>query len=158
MAPNRRRVTPFAGVWIEIAFRAASASAAFLSLPSRECGLKSNSCGTVAFGLIVTPFAGVWIEMITFFATLSFAYVTPFAGVWIEIFCRLFLQVFLSVTPFAGVWIEIVILSNSETSSPSLPSRECGLKWGNSRLFRGKVKSLPSRECGLKWCSIAIYH
>ena len=32
------------------------------------------------------------------------------------------------VTPFAGVWIEILIQTDEDHLSMSLPSRECGLK------------------------------
>ena len=78
-------VTPFAGVWIEIAIRTIFDSKCCRSLPSRECGLKylsyllcfilwpslpSRECGlkSVPFVLLLSPFV-----------------VTPFAGVWIEI-------------------------------------------------------------------------
>ena len=57
------RVTPFAGVWIEIH---PSISKSYISL--------------------VTPFAGVWIEIAFLLARLTRDRVTPFAGVWIEIF------------------------------------------------------------------------
>ena len=33
------------------------------------------------------------------------------------------------VTPFAGVWIEIPFYKDIATTAPSLPSRECGLKF-----------------------------
>ena len=34
------------------------------------------------------------------------------------------------VTPFAGVWIEIKQLKSAIGEGGSLPSRECGLKFG----------------------------
>ena len=55
-------VTPFAGVWIEIAK---------LMPPTRF--------------MRVTPFAGVWIEIYWKPIRPPCAGVTPFAGVWIEI-------------------------------------------------------------------------
>ena len=101
------------------------------SLPSRECGLKSDQITGIDFPHRVTPFAGVWIEMciclqkstassVTPFAgvwieidVIHYKYtsriVTPFAGVWIEIQCHHLSSPFPHVTPFAGVWIEIVL-------------------------------------------------
>ena len=35
------------------------------------------------------------------------------------------------VTPYAGVWIEIDIVNNKDNAIPSLPTRECGLKFYN---------------------------
>ena len=35
------------------------------------------------------------------------------------------------VTPFAGVWIEIISDWENNKNKPSLPSRECGLKFVN---------------------------
>ena len=79
-------VTPFAGVWIEMHYEGENTAALLLSLPSRECGLKSagktlkevedlslpsRECGLkfreVESGMWegVTPFAGVWIEITT---------------------------------------------------------------------------------------------
>ena len=60
-----KKVTPFAGVWIEIPFR----------LPT-------------PYNHQVTPFAGVWIEISSGVYSVTSIYVTPFAGVWIEI-CHL---------------------------------------------------------------------
>ncbi len=56
------RVTPFAGVWIEI----------MLLTEGWDCPA-------------VTPFAGVWIEICLSFLGKPSTWVTPFAGVWIEI-------------------------------------------------------------------------
>ena len=56
------RVTPFAGVWIEIC--------------NYTVKLQVRS---------VTPFAGVWIEISICSSFITTNYVTPFAGVWIEI-------------------------------------------------------------------------
>ena len=55
-------VTPFAGVWIEMnAWLQARRHMA--SLPLRECGLKYQKNITASFDGNVTPFAGVWIEI-----------------------------------------------------------------------------------------------
>ena len=59
---EREKVTPFAGVWIEISF-----------------------CRIVWVICCVTPFAGVWIEILQSERLWGFRQVTPFAGVWIEI-------------------------------------------------------------------------
>ena len=56
------KVTPFAGVWIEIAVGS---------------GFEHADK--------VTPFAGVWIEIIDRKKGCRGVIVTPFAGVWIEI-------------------------------------------------------------------------
>ena len=56
-----------------------------LSLPSRECGLKSTWSLNTRDGEWVTPFAGVWIEMAHPYTYRHCLSVTPFAGVWIEI-------------------------------------------------------------------------
>ena len=56
------RVTPFAGVWIEIGWHS-----------------------RVDVAARVTPFAGVWIEIACGVSVYESAVVTPFAGVWIEI-------------------------------------------------------------------------
>ena len=56
-----------------------------MSLPLRECGLKS----ALSFGqfgrTIVTPLAGVWIEIFVAKKIRIHFFVTPLAGVWIEI-------------------------------------------------------------------------
>ena len=55
-------VTPYAGVWIEILY-ALIRFIISLSLPTRECGLKSSGFSSDASTVIVTPYAGVWIEI-----------------------------------------------------------------------------------------------
>ena len=56
-------VTPFAGVWIEIS-ELSEGNNCIVSLPSRECGLKSTFSKIEIPSFAVTPFAGVWIEII----------------------------------------------------------------------------------------------
>ncbi len=58
----RYKVTPFAGVWIEI-----------------------PTCLQTCLTASVTPFAGVWIEIDIIGVKWAYTTVTPFAGVWIEI-------------------------------------------------------------------------
>ena len=93
-------------MWIEIQLQGLR-SLFLLSLPSRECGLKSSYTCHELWEAIVTPFAGVWIEIFTPNSHHDDEDVTPFAGVWIEIrHLRKYINLLL-VTPFAGVWIEI---------------------------------------------------
>ncbi len=77
-----------------------------MSLPSRECGLKSFSVDEITKAFDVTPLAGVWIEILSFKMHYPPFNVTPLAGVWIEI-------------PVNGFIFYLLL---------SLPSRECGLK------------------------------
>ena len=57
----------------------------FLSLPSRERGLKLWNTNLERKKLKVAPFAGAWIEIRETFSGGSVIYVAPFAGAWIEI-------------------------------------------------------------------------
>ena len=56
-----------------------------MSLPSRECGLKSYSWAYAFPVSKVTPLAGVWIEICLLGQGCNHPRVTPLAGVWIEI-------------------------------------------------------------------------
>ena len=78
-------VTPFAGVWIEIDSLLQRMEDLIKSLPSRECGLKSDGDFDITQVAMVTPFAGVWIEITSPNDARALILVTPFAGVWIEI-------------------------------------------------------------------------
>ena len=106
--PGRRlRVTPLAGVWIEM-----SINIELVSLNR------------------VTPLAGVWIEIFHGHGKrVRKCHVTPLAGVWIEMYRRKLLQLPVSVTPLAGVWIEIKMAVRQYVGARSLPLRECGLKF-----------------------------
>ena len=55
-------VTPYAGVWIEI-FALCIFNQMPVSLPTRECGLKSRKKTVTMRVSAVTPYAGVWIEI-----------------------------------------------------------------------------------------------
>ena len=101
------KVTPLAGVWIEIGTGGKRGTESPWSLPWRECGLKS----------IRLRWQLLWKA------------VTPLAGVWIEILPKKEITLTIGVTPLAGVWIEIFLFgANSMSWRKSLPWRECGLK------------------------------
>ena len=127
-----------------------------MSLPSRECGLKSEYMDVCYSSSSVTPFAGVWIEMLLMHRRESPLIVTPFAGVWIEILRGGRALPYQPVTPFAGVWIEILDSYYHSLKNGSLPSRECGLKYQIETIERIPKPSLPSRECGLKSLVVSI--
>ena len=95
------KVTPYAGVWIEITEHSPF-EIALMSLPTRECGLK--------FFLSCQKFCPIQV--------------TPYAGVWIEIFEALDRFYSGIVTPYAGVWIEIRVSPSSVIKLWSLPTRE----------------------------------
>ena len=54
------------------------------------------------------------------------------------------------VAPFAGAWIETYEDWKVTDMSPSLPSRERGLKLKGVDQYNYMKRSLPSRERGLK--------
>ncbi len=56
-----------------------------------------------------------------------------------------------AVAPFAGAWIEIPLIAIARETSPSLPSRERGLKYETVIVSIHAQVSLPSRERGLKF-------
>ena len=56
-------VAPFVGVWIEIPTSSHTALCKS-SLPSWECGLKSEDIDKSEGGFPVAPFVGVWIEIL----------------------------------------------------------------------------------------------
>ena len=136
-------VTPLAGVWIEIIKtttstifywrhspcgsvdwntpRVIASPIPTMSLPLRECGLKSFRDWTCKKGATVTPLAGVWIEI-----------ESCSGGGWI-----------LQVTPLAGVWIEISLLSGVVLELVSLPLRECGLKLWRHLIWKQKKPVTP---------------
>ena len=60
--PDQTYVTPLAGVWIEIVIYVIQIHVS-LSLPLRECGLKSTQQRQRRLRPDVTPLAGVWIEI-----------------------------------------------------------------------------------------------
>ena len=121
-------VTPFAGVWIEIDIMVLLQKSD-MSLPSRECGLKSFEIETFLKELESLPSRECGLKL---------SVVTSIPGST------------QSVTPFAGVWIEIERVVRGKRAGWSLPSRECGLKLKILAFAVFFAMSLPSRECGLK--------
>ena len=142
-----------------------------LSLPTRECGLKSHY-HTLLHHIYRHSLRGSVDWNWKAASAVSLLAVTPYAGVWIEIAWFLLQYQAICVTPYAGVWIEIEKLQVLFRCLQSLPTRECGLKfvkcqkWSEQVLvtpyagvwieiteygggYRG-TKSLPTRECGLK--------
>ena len=57
-------VTPCAGVWIEMSSEVTIKYVGSMSLPVRECGLKSFWLRSQSCICMVTPCAGVWIEIL----------------------------------------------------------------------------------------------
>ena len=100
------KVTPLAGVWVEIALVAALNLASW-SLPLRECGLKLVKRLILKNSLEVTPLAGVWVEIVSSLKAEAAVLVTPLAGVWVEINVTIGYDTTGLVTPLAGVWVEI---------------------------------------------------
>ena len=127
--PVGSKVTPCAGVWIEILFLNYAWGPWTTSLPVRECGLKY-----LCYKYILTR-----------------NFVTPCAGVWIEINVSKRVAISGSVTPCAGVWIEIFQVDVYDNAKESLPVRECGLKSLPCQGRQSFGRSLPVRECGLKY-------
>ena len=77
-------VTPFAGVWIEIA-GAKNAGWSIQSLPSRECGLKLDDDMIAGTGELSLPSRECGLKYRPELCETKSENVTPFAGVWIEI-------------------------------------------------------------------------
>ena len=100
------RVTPRAGVWIEMP-PVPLIRTPTTSLPVRECGLKFLLRFLVLLLLLVTPRAGVWIEI-------------PFPR---------FLKVSLLSLPVRECGLKYIEHVRVILITMSLPVRECGLKY-----------------------------
>ena len=98
----------------------------------------------------VAPHAGAWIETCNITRFVQYSFVAPHAGAWIETFKPNQHSHTVKVAPHAGAWIETLDIFAGPTNSPSLPTRERGLKLGVWLLFIGVLMSLPTRERGLK--------
>ena len=99
------------------------------SLPVRECGLKSNGRGASANYGVVTPRAGVWIEIAK----------DPDRHPGDN-----------RLLPVRECGLKYCSHHQSSTNAASLPVRECGLKYQLITLHLSDSASLPVRECGLK--------
>ena len=126
--PKMQNVTPCTGVWIEIKLSDKEVQK-FLSLPARECGLKSvclyqQHCfqGHSLHGSVDWNFLP--------HALARALNVTPCTGVWIEMGMR-----------YYKIW----------RTSKSLPARECGLKFGDCRLYPHCIQVTP---CTGVWIEI----
>ena len=122
-----------------------------MSLPTRECGLKSIAVTILVIWYLVTPYAGVWIEIIKMSADPSNKLVTPYAGVWIEIESIGQNQTGGNESlPTRECGLKYCRYGGQVDVLESLPTRECGLKFKVKRIILLKLESLPTRECGLK--------
>ena len=145
------RVTPLAGVWIEIT-APGERTRREKSLPLRECGLKYRSRWKLRIGCIVTPLAGVWIEIASVGILSIDCPSLPLRECGLKYGRLIVLTARTLVTPLAGVWIEIgkypVISICDGRHSP------CGsVDWNYLYLLEDVIfqMSLPLRECGLKF-------
>ena len=77
-----------------------------MSLPLRECGLKSLKQKMLAQIIMSLPLRECGLKSYALNNTINSNFVTP----------------------LAGVWIEIMLYGSSSFTSASLPLRECGLK------------------------------
>ena len=124
------RVTPFVGVWIEIA--------KIVQLYNEH---------------LVTPFVGVWIEIPRFYPSRPG---TPSHSLCGSVDWNKAQRRFWSVehvTPFVGVWIEMREKAIQYLRTKSLPLWECGLKSELDAYRLSAYASLPLWECGLKLSS-----
>ena len=102
-----RRVTPFTGVWIEIAYQSPD-------------GLVSDA---------VTPFTGVWIEIENLLPDQrAHRHVTPFTGVWIEMPKPPTIYGGIKSHPSRVCGLKSQGLGVCPAPGWSHPSRVCGLK------------------------------
>ena len=108
----------------------------FVSLPSRECGLKLSIHKRNLWNKASLPSRECGLKFMKDDAKKE----EP------------------EVTPFAGVWIEIMMLPDPLGGMGSLPSRECGLKCNLYITIGYQIMSLPSRECGLKFAAYLDQH
>ena len=117
------------GVWIEIYSSLNPDSSVCMSLPSWECGLKSDVLQNAYLASHVTPFVGVWIEIAWRIQTASYKLSLPSWECGLKFQGLRCLCSPDSVTPFVGVWIEIGQPQLQIHFHSSLPSWECGLKY-----------------------------
>ena len=121
-------VAPFTGAWIEITLEHYLDSV-YMSLPSRERGLKYTISRYPVIGKQVAPFTGAWIEIVPSLGGSKPSTVAPFTGAWIEMSIIIIACSTIIVAPFTGAWIEIMTGLRQSERLGSLPSRERGLKY-----------------------------
>ena len=61
---HAQSVAPLAGAWIEIVDNPYGWKIGFMSLPSRERGLKFQQFQPLVLPVVVAPLAGAWIEIL----------------------------------------------------------------------------------------------
>ena len=180
---QKKRVTPFVGVWIETSKRKGGEHAPtshtlrgcvdwnlsnigyqieyLKSHPSWVCGLKLPRTVLPAHGLWVTPFVGVWIETSVQSAPDVGSTVTPFVGVWIETCDREEERHQHQVTPFVGVWIETYGEQIRNRFGFVTPFVGVWIETDGRLRLALYFRSHPSWVCGLKlvWIyqSVSIY-
>ena len=79
-------VAPFVGVWIEINSSISRHATTSASLPSWECGLKSDTLASPDTSAFVAPFVGVWIEIILRYNPTNSPLVDPFVRMQIQLY------------------------------------------------------------------------
>ena len=121
------RVTPYAGVWIEICGEL-RISADTWSLPTRECGLKYFPLNLYQMYHLSLPTreCGLKCQYVKMTVDSALSLPTRECGLKYDEKDRICIRI--NVTPYAGVWIEIQYIRRGRWIYVSLPTRECGLK------------------------------
>ena len=122
----------------------------YLSLPSRERGLKSLKLTTHAHFLLSLPSRERGLKCLNLRRCYCRILSLPSRERGLKCFCVNVVAEIRYVAPLAGAWIEIRTNSTKNSKSPSLPSRERGLKLNDIISLILQFSSLPSRERGLK--------
>ena len=143
-------VTPLAGVWIEIGTSGRKSMREWMSLPSRECGLKSVGLGTTVFEFSHSPRGSVDWNCVGLWRVYGTVSHSPRGSV--DWNCYLHNSSTFSVghSPRGSVDWNKAMGVKAGVPDLSLPSRECGLKYCWCLRHLLLIVSLPSRECGLK--------
>ena len=121
-------VTPYVGVWIEIQY-IRRGRWIYVSLPTRECGLKSLWLFVIDQqpSSLPTRECGLKYQNTHLWPLLYSRHSLRGSVDWNRKIWQLLPWGI--VTPYAGVWIEIEITPYISSRSESLPTRECGLKY-----------------------------
>ena len=84
-----------------------------MSLPSWECGLKSEDVSPPAKARIVAPFVGVWIEILNKIQRLLLIQLSlPSWECGLKLLRWIMHYLISTVAPFVGVWIEIDVVAS----------------------------------------------
>ena len=124
------RVTPFAGVWIEILAIRSITACIFLSRPSRACGLKWWLPVRSYLLYRSRPSRACGLKSPCFPSALNFFVSRPSRACGLKYGYTVIRGYSYHVTPFAGVWIEMILSTDWVLHGyRSRPSRACGLKY-----------------------------